>query len=486
MTHALTRTWRRAKLGRLGMAAAAGAVLICASPATFADPSALSNSPEVDPAVAAAAAPENGPTPEGTPNAETSPVPQTWAFHAQSTFVYQGHPSFRSPYQGPNSLDAVANARETWDVTAYLGWRPWAGGELWIDGEIDQGFGLDDTLGVAGFTSAEAYKVGKTHPYVRLPRIFFRQTIDLGGASEGVSADENQLASSETDNRLVWTVGKFSVVDVFDTNKYAHDPRHDFLNWSIVDAGSFDYAANSWGYTAGSSLEWYRGRFTLRGGYFLLSDIPNDVNIDTHFDQFELVGEVEERHKILGHPGAVRVTIFDNRGNMGRYDQAIQLALLTDTTPSTAAVRQFASRAGWSVSIEQELTQDLGAFARVGFANGHYETFDFTDIDKTVSAGLSLSGRSWKRPDDTIGLAGVVNGASSPLLAYLNDGGLGVLIGDGKLPHPGAEEILETYYSLAVVKGCAVSLDYQLVGNPGYNRDRGPANIFAVRLHGQF
>ncbi|HSZ52176.1 MAG TPA: carbohydrate porin [Caulobacteraceae bacterium] len=484
MTHArmpATRTGRRGNTGLLGMAVAAGTALICAAPGVFADPLQTSNVPVVEPISNTAA-----PTPEGTPEPETAPSEQTWAFHAQSTFVYQGHPAFRSPYQGANSLDAVANARETWDLTAYAGWRPWAGGELWINPEIDQGFGLDNTLGVAGFPSAEAYKVGRTHPYVLVHRFFFRQTLDLRGKSEGVSADENVLAKSETDNRLVWTVGKFSVVDVFDTNKYAHDPRQDFLNWSIVDTGSFDYAADSWGYTAGSALEWYQGRFAFRGGAFLLSDIPNDVHIDTRFKQFELIGEVEERHQILGHPGAVRVTFFLNRGYMGRYDQAIELGLETGLPPSTADVRHYASRAGWAMNLEQELTRDLGAFARVGFSDGHYETFDFTDIDKTVAAGLSLAGRSWNRPNDTVGLAGVVNGASNPLLEYLNAGGLGVLVGDGKLPNPGWEQILETYYSFDVIKQFKVSLDYQLVGNPGYNRDRGPANIFAIRLHTEF
>ncbi|HEY2049339.1 MAG TPA: carbohydrate porin [Caulobacteraceae bacterium] len=483
MTYAiapLIEARRRGKRGQWGAAAVAGGVLICASSPAFADLSAPSDSLQGDPVTAVP------PAPEAEPAAEPAPATQTWAVHGQSTFVYQGHPSFRSPYQGANSLDPVANARETWDVTAYVGYRPWAGGELWINGEIDQGFGLDDTLGVAGFPSAEAYKVGKTHPYVRLPRFFFRQTLDLGGPAKPVDADENQLAGSVTDNRLVWTVGKFSVVDVFDTNKYAHDPRQDFLNWSIVDTGTFDYAADSWGYSAGSSLEWYQGRFAVRGGAFLLSAIPNGETLDTRFKQFELVGEVEERHTILGHPGAVRFTTFVNRGYMGRYDQAIELGLETGLPPSTADVRHYAGRAGWDMNLEQELTRDLGAFARVGFVNGHYETYDFTDIDKTVAAGLSLTGRSWKRPNDTVGLAGVVNGASNPLLEYLNAGGLGVLVGDGKLPNPGWEHILESYYSIGVLKGCSVSFDYQLVDNPGYNRDRGPANIFAIRLHAEF
>ena len=158
--------------------------------------------------------------------------------------------------------------------------RLWQGAELWVNPEIDQGFGLANTLGVAGFPSGEAYKVGQTYPYARLPRTFIRQTIDLGGETQKVDAGANQFAGSETANRLVITVGKFAVTDIFDTNKYAHDPRNDFMNWALVDTGTFDYAADSWGYTYGAAVEWYQGSWTLRGGVFDLSIIPNSPDLD--------------------------------------------------------------------------------------------------------------------------------------------------------------------------------------------------------------
>ena len=171
-------------------------------------------------------------------------------FHGQTTFLEQAYPAFRSPYQGANSLPGGGQGRETWDATLYAGVRLWQGAELWVNPEIDQGFGLANTLGVAGFTSGEAYKVGQTYPYARLPRAFIRQTIDLGGETQKVDAGINQFAGgSKTANRLVITVGKFSVADIFDTNKYAHDPRSDFLNWALVDTATFDYAADPWGYT---------------------------------------------------------------------------------------------------------------------------------------------------------------------------------------------------------------------------------------------
>ena len=179
-----------------------------------------------------------------------------WGLHGQATFVTQYHPGFPSAFQGPNSLDPEAQARETFDLTLYGGLRLWRGAELWVNPEVDQGFGLSSTLGVAGFTSGEAYKVGADAPYFQLPRLFIRQTITLGGEVAQIEAGLNQLAGSQAANRVVVTVGKFSVVDIFDTNRYAHDPRNDFLNWSIIDVGAFDYAADAWGYTYGAAVEW--------------------------------------------------------------------------------------------------------------------------------------------------------------------------------------------------------------------------------------
>ena len=217
--------------------------------------------------------------------ASAAPDPDIVNFHGQTTFLEQAYPAFRSPYQGPNSLPGGGQGRETWDASLFAGVRLWRGAELWINPEIDQGFGLANTLGVAGFPSGEAYKVGQTYPYARLPRAFIRQTIDLGGESGKVEPGTNQFAGSQTANRLVLTVGKLAVVDIFDTNKYAHDPRNDFMNWAIVDTGTFDYAADAWGYTYGATAEWYQGNWTVRGGLFDLSIVPNSPDLDPSFRQ---------------------------------------------------------------------------------------------------------------------------------------------------------------------------------------------------------
>jgi len=399
--------------------------------------------------------------------------------------VEQETSAFNAPYAGRNSLSPNRGA-ETTDATLYLGARLWPGAEAWFDGEVDQGFGLDDTLGAAGFPSGEAYKIGKNQPYLRLPRSFVRQTLNLDDTRQTVDAAANQLGGSRSANRVVITVGKFSVADIFDTNQYAHDPRGDFLNWAAIDAGTFDYAADAWGYTVGAAVEWYQNAWTLRGGLFDLSTVPNSVHLDPGFHEFQSMVELEKRHDIAGRPGRLLVTVFDSRGRMGLLNEAVQLAESTGTPVDIVAVRSYRGRVGASLSLEQQLASDLGAFVRLGKAGGNVEPYEFTDIDRTVSAGLSLQGTRWRRADDTVGLAAINNGISADRERYLNAGGLGILVGDGRLPHPGPEQILETYYSLAVLRFAHLSFDYQWINHPAYNRDRGPASIVAVRLHAQF
>ena len=407
-----------------------------------------------------------------------------FSLHAQTTYLNQYAFPFRAPYRGQNSLDPN-HGRETWDVTFYAGVKLWQGAELWINPEIDQGFGLSSTLGVAGFTSGEAYKVGASVPYTRLPRMFLRQTIDLGGEKQKVDSDINKFAGTQTENRIVITLGKFGVNDIFDTNKYAHDPRTDFMNWSLIDTGTFDYAADAWGYTYGGAIEWYQGSWTLRAGLFDLSVVPNSSELDGRFSQFQWVGEIEHRHELWGQPGKIAVTGFLSRGRMGRFDDAVRLAALTGGPADISAVRRYTSRSGISMNVEQQIVPNVGFFARAGIASGSVEPYEFTDIDSTVAAGLSISGKQWGRDDDTFGIAGVVNGITGVHQAFLNAGGTGILVGDGKLPNPGPEKIFEMYYSLPV-SFWKLTLDYQFIVNPAYNSDRGPVSVVGARLRTQF
>jgi len=421
-----------------------------------------------------------------------SPEAERLSLHGQATFVEQAYPRIRSPYQGPNSLPANGEGRETFDLTLFAGLRLWQGAELWFNPEIDQGFGVGNAHGVAGYPSGEAYKQGSAYPYARIQRAFLRQTIDLGGTSEKVDADTNQFAGTRTADRLVFTVGRFTITDIFDKNKYANDPKNDFFNWSLTNAGTFDYAGDGWGYSYGAAAEWYQGRWTLRGGVFDLSatpaggDSPLGGTLDPTFRQYQLLGEIEERHELFGQPGKLKVTGFISHGRAGYFADAIALAQATGQPADITAVRRLTNRTGVSVNLEQQVTETLGVFARAGWADGRIEPWDFTDIDRTISGGVSINGKQWGRADDTLGIAAVVNGTAGVHQAFFNAGGLGILIGDGQLPRPRPEEILEAYYSYALSASTKLSFDYQFIVNPGYNTDRGPVNLFAGRFHWTF
>ena len=420
------------------------------------------------------------------------PAMDIFAVHGQATFVNQAYPSFHSPYEGTNSLSGGGTSRETFDLTLSTGVKLWQGAEFWANPEIDQGFGFNNTHGVAGFPSAESYKLGSAYPYARIQRAFLRQTINLGGETEKVEDDFYQFAGTRSTDRLVLTVGRFGIVDIFDTNRYTNNPKADFLNWSMINAGTFDYAGDGWGYTYGAAAEWYTGRWTLRAGVFDLSNTPaggtspTAYALDPTFQQFQMVGEIEERHELWGQPGKIKITGFLSRGRAGNFNDAVALAQATGMPADVNAVRSYTSRPGVSLNVEQQVNGTLGLFFRAGWADGNIEPWDFTDIDRTVQGGVSINGKSWGRPDDTIGIAGVVNGISSAHIAFLNAGGIGILIGDGQLTNYGTEKILEAYYSYALTASTRLTFDYQFVNNPGYNADRGPVNIFAARAHWQF
>ena len=328
--------------------------------------------------------------------------------------------------------------------------------------------------------------MGAEVPYVRIPRLFLRQTLGLGGGGETVAGDQNVLGGSQDKNRIVLTIGKYGVADIFDINAYAHDSRNDFFNWAIIDTGSFDYAADAWGYSYGASAEWYQDWWTLRAGAFTLSVVPNSRALDTSFSQEQYVAEAEERHALWGQAGKLKLLGFLTRGRMGDFDAAIAYGLANNVPANIAAVRTYASRGGFGINLEQAITASLGFFARAGLSEGGREPYEFTDIDKTLSAGLSLQGRSWGRPGATVGLAPVLDDISRQHKNFLNAGGLGILVGDGQLPNSRPEQAVEAYYDYRVTSYAQVTADYQFVNDPAYNRDRGPVSILGLRLHAQY
>jgi high affinity Mn2+ porin len=412
-------------------------------------------------------------------------VSELFSLHGQSTFVLQFHPSFASPYRGANSLDPAARGDETFDATLFAGARLSGLGELYADVEADQGFGLSNTVGVAGYPSGEAYKIGASTPYLRVPRLFLRKALGFGGEQQSVAPDANQLGGSRLSDNVIVTLGKFGVTDIFDTNAYAHDPREDFLNWAVIDSGAFDYAADAWGYSYGAAAEWNQNWWTLRLGVFNLSRVPNSRFLQRDFSQFELVSEAEARTDMQGRPGKIKLLAFVNRGRMADYARAVEVARASGTAPDAALVRNYSTRPGFALNLEQQIGSDWGVFARVSVNDGSKEAYEFTEINKSVSTGLSFGGGQWRRPNDRLGLAGVVNGLSRSARDYFAAGGLGILIGDGRLTRYDFEEIFETYYRLALADGFAASLDYQYIAHPAYNADRGPVMVFGFRVHAE-
>jgi high affinity Mn2+ porin len=437
-------------------------------------------------------------TPAPRPSPTTSAVPQPISVHAQVTQVQQYHGEFPAQSSGTNSLSNMPDTAKTISADLYLGVRLGSGTEFYLNPEIDQGFGLGNpgapgsvytgTVGAGGFVSGEAYKVGSNSSYGRLQRAFLRQTIMLGGDRSTIDAGIDQLAGSATANYLRLTAGKFSVTDVFDANVYAHDPTNDFLNWSIIDMGAFDYAADAWGFTYGASAELAMGTNTIRAGLFQLSKQPNQIAIEPQpLLQYSPMLEFEHDTSLFGgRPGALKSLVYADDGYMGAYADAVDAAQGTGLPPNTALVRdQRHVKVGGGVNVAQEVAPYVGVFARASFVNGTYEAYDFTEIDRSLSGGLSINGGLFHRPNDTFGLAGAINGLSAPAQEYFAAGGIGILIGDGDLSYT-PERIAETYYKVGLGALAAITFDYQRLAYPAYNLARGPVSIFGIRYHVQW
>jgi high affinity Mn2+ porin len=414
------------------------------------------------------------------------PESPDWNVHGQTTLIQQGYPRIRSPYEGANSLPGGGQGRETWTADAFLGWRLWDGGELYFNPELAQGFGLDATLGLAGFSNGEAQKGGTDFPKLRPQRYFIRQTFGLGGEQEEVPDGPLQLPGKRDIDRVTLTVGRFAIGDFFDGNSYAKDPRADFMNWSIWSSGAYDFPADLPGFTRGAVVELNRKDWTLRAGLFQVPSAPNSDVLTSRGGG--AVVELEERYAISDQPGKLRLGVFGNQGNTASYREALAMVASDpslDINAVTASIRHTLPKYGVYANMEQAITRDIGIFARASWNDGQTEILSFTDIDRSVSAGVSIRGLSWGRDNDTVGLGGVINGLSDAHRDFLAAGGIGLLIGDGQLNYR-EEKILEAYYAYNVNKWSTLTFDYQFVANPAYNADRGPVSIFSARAHAEF
>jgi high affinity Mn2+ porin len=425
------------------------------------------------------------------PNAGILPNLNDWSIHAQSTIIGQGNPPFPSAYAGKNSLFSGYQTVDTVSMDGYLGYKAFEGTEFYFNPEPFQGFGLSQTHGLAGFPNIEAQKAGFDYPHYYTARLFLRQIFGLGGEQEDIPDGPDQVGEKADISRVTFTFGKISIPDIFDNNTYAHDGRSSFMNWALNDAGAFDYAADQKGYTWGTAVELNQKDWALRAGYFLLDDIPNGNNFDTRlFQRGQYLLEFEDRYMLFGTPGKFRLTGWDSQCYCGSFAATLANPYLSDpaldpNAPDVAGTRKTRSEFGFIANFEQTVTDNLGLFARLSWQSGQTEIMAWTDIDESASFGGVYKGTSWGRPNDRVGLAGIVNGLSGNYQAFLAAGGLGINIGDGALSYR-PEEIIEAYYSVGLTDWATMTFDYQFVANPGDNFVRGPVSIGAVRLHVQF
>ena len=414
------------------------------------------------------------------------PESDNWNVHAQTTFLPQGYPAIRSPYASPLSLPGRGQLQETWTTTAFLGVRLWDGGEFYFNPELAQGFGLNGTLGLGGFSNGEAQKAGTAYPKIRPQRYYLKQTFGLGGGQEEVADGPNQLAGKRDIDRITVIAGRFAIGDFFDNNAYAHDPRADFMNWALWGSAAYDFPADLPGYTRGAVVEFNRKDWAIRAALVQVPSAPNSDVLTTRGGG--TVVEFEERHMIFDQPGKLRIGAFANSGNTANYREVLALAAANpalDINDITVSTQRYRPKYGFYANLEQQLMKDVGLFARVSWNDGQTQILSFTDIDRSIAGGLSIKGSHWGRPDDTVGIGGAINGLSSAHRDFLAAGGFGLLIGDGRLNYS-PERIFEMYYAYSVNKNVTLTADYQLVVNPAYNADRGPASIFAGRLHAEF
>lgn len=412
---------------------------------------------------------------------------EDWQAKFQSTYVWQRKESMGAAYSGPNSLTTGREKSYSFTATAYLGIRPWEGGEAYFNPELVQGVPLSNLTGLGGFTNGEIARTSGANPKLYRARAFLRQTWNRGGDEEAVESDFNQMAGIVARRRFVLTAGNLAVTDIFDDNAYSHDPRTQFLNWSIMSHGAYDFAADARGYSWGIAGEWYHDDWALRLGRFIQPQEPNMLALDKRF--FKYFGdqaEVEHSHTLAGQPGRLRLLVFRNRTLMARFQDATDLGLATGTTPDLAQVRDRPHiKYGLGINLEQALTADLGVFARASWADGKSETYAFTEIDRSLSGGMLLKGSAWGRAQDNVGLGFAVNALSGERRRYLEAGGISFFIGDGALDYR-PETIVESFYNWNLARGLWLTGDFQHIRNPAYNAARGPANFGAVRLHAEF
>lgn len=407
-----------------------------------------------------------------------------WFLRGQATIISQSKPWIRSLYEGPASITQKASSRNTESLDVVVGRRLWENAEFVAVPTVTRGYGFSNSVGVASFPNGEAFRLGTTDPVVWLSRAFIRQTIDLGTETRGTDPDPMRFTGPLATERITITVGKVSAWDFFDDNRYAHDARTQFMSWGLVATGAFDFVADARGFTEGAVLEWENGTWAARGGVFRAAKDANSLALDPKYLQgLQYLAQGERAWFLGGQPGMLRVLGGVSHVRSSRWND-LTTAVLAGI-PYDNYKRAYRSKYMVALNVEQQLDATFGLFARLGWNNGREQNWMFTEMDWSVSGGVSANGLRWGRPGDTLALGFNVGGISASHQRFLEAGGIGFITGDGALNY--APEIsLESYYDMRLAPGLFGALGGQLIRNPAYNRDRGPVPVVAVRLHAAF
>jgi high affinity Mn2+ porin len=429
----------------------------------------------------------------GTASAETMSVP-AWMpqlLGMQATIIYQNMPAFSNPYQGQNSL-TYENGEghghtETYGV--YLGSQIAPTLQAYLDIEQARGNGISHAIGLGGVTDGDVIRQGSsdlgTNPYIA--RFYLRYLVPLSQETVTVERGMDQLPGTEPAGRVEIKAGLLAATDDFDLNRYADNTRTQFMNWGFINNTAWDFAADTRGYSYGFIVALVEPSWRLAFGSYQVPTEANGNDFDGHLerargDNLELTLKPNRQGTV------VRLLAYHNQGRMGDYAEANAIGAASASTPNiTADERLGRSKYGFGINVEQPLADDgeTGAFARIGWNDGRTEDFMYTEVDRSLSIGVQVSGVHWGRTNDRAGLAYVWHGLSPEHRAYLAAGGLGFLLGDGRLKY-GLEQILETYYRVQLGKYVQAGPDFQYIQNPGYNRDRGPVEVYSLRLRLSF
>jgi high affinity Mn2+ porin len=432
------------------------------------------------------------------PHSATAP----WFVAGQANIIFQAHPSFHSPYQGKNSFHGAGEYKTSLLGTLFLGYQLGRGvrGETptWseryntdfiADFESSGGRGLSQALGLAGFTNLDVVRNPNLGSKPYLARVQFHQTI--GFTNEMTEAERGpwSLATEAPVRRLELRLGKMSLPDVMDINGVLSDSHFQFTNWTVDNNGAWDYAADTRGYTYAGVIEYQDRDWAACYVLAAMPVVANGIDLDWALSRARGQNwEFELRRGVLpGRKGTQRVLAFVNNAHMGDYREAVRAYVDgIDPTPAITKHEHFgAVKYGFGYNVEQQVTEHLRAAGRFGWNEGQHESFAYTEVDQTILLGADYDGAQWGRNNDKVGLAFVSNAIKKDHQNYLANGGLGFLLGDGRL-HYGRETTEESYYNAHAWRGLYFALGLSHVNNPGYNRDRGPVWVPSVRSHIEF